>query len=97
VESDSRPHLVIWLRECPSILGTIPPFGVMALPRIERVRNTLELQALLAGEFDVDVVACEHFGAPAHLWVGCAVPEATMVEGLKRLEKGICAWHERRR
>jgi len=97
VEAESRPHLLAWLRDSPSVLSTIPPFGIMAFPRIERVQDTLGLQALLADEFDVDVVAGEHFGAPGHLRVGCAVPEATMIEGLKRLENGIRAWHERGR
>ncbi|MBJ76360.1 MAG: hypothetical protein CMJ98_05005 [Planctomycetes bacterium] len=97
VESESRPHFLAWLRDSPSVLSTIPPFGITAFPRIERVQDTLGLQTLLAEEFDVDVVAGEHFGAPGHLRVGCAVPEATMVEGLKRLENGIRAWHERER
>jgi len=97
VEAESRPHLLNWLRNSPSVLSTIPPFGILAFPRIERVQDTLGLQDLLAQEFDVDVVAGEHFGAPGYLRIGCAVPEATMVEGLLRLENGIRAWHERGR
>ncbi len=97
VEQESRPHLVQWLRESPSILGTVPPLGVLAFPRVERIGDTLGLQALLRDEFDVDVAAGEQFGCPGHLRVGCAVPEATMIEGLKRLENGIRAWHERQR
>ena len=61
------------------------------------VLDSARFRYFLAEEFDVDVAAGEHFGAPGHLRVGCAVPEATMVEGLKRLENGIRAWHERRR
>lgn len=94
-EAETRPHLVRWLRESTAVEALIPPFGMMAFPRIRGVSDTRGLQRFLARDHGVDVVAGEDFDAPGFLRVGAAVPEATLVEGLVRLENGIRSWLER--
>lgn len=95
VEAESRPHLVRWLRESTLVEATVPPFGILSFPRVRGVSDTRALQRYLADEWEVDVVAGEDFAAPGHLRVCCGVPEATLVEGLIRLENGLRVWHER--
>ncbi|MEE8467196.1 MAG: pyridoxal phosphate-dependent aminotransferase [Planctomycetota bacterium] len=95
IEATSRPHLVRWLRESQAVEAHVPPFGILSFPRVRGVRDTRALQQMLAQEFEVDVVAGEHFGAPGYLRVSCGVPEATLVEGLVRLEDGLRTYLER--
>lgn len=95
IEATSRPHLLRWLRESGAVEAHVPPFGILSFPRVRGVSDTSALQQMLAQEFEVDVVAGEHFGAPGYLRVSCGVPEATLVEGLVRLEDGIRTYLER--
>ncbi|TDJ76059.1 MAG: aminotransferase class I/II-fold pyridoxal phosphate-dependent enzyme [Planctomycetota bacterium] len=95
IEALSRPHLVRWLSETAGVEATVPPFGLVAFPRITGVRDTRALARHLAAEFAVGVVPGELFDGPGHLRVGCGVPEATLVEGLVRLGDGIRAFMER--
>jgi aspartate/methionine/tyrosine aminotransferase len=95
VEATSRPHLLRWLRESQTVEAHVPPFGILSFPRVRGVADTRALQIMLAREFEVDVVAGEHFGAPGYLRVACGVPEATLVEGLVRVENGIRTYIER--
>jgi aspartate/methionine/tyrosine aminotransferase len=95
VEIESRPHLVRWLRETDGVEATEPPFGILSFPRVRGVADTAAFQGWLAAEHGVDVVAGEHFQAPAHLRVCCGVPEATLVEGLRRLGDALRIWQER--
>ncbi len=92
IEAESRPHWLRWLVETEGVRSTVPPFGIMAFPRIEGVPDTRALQVHLAAQHGVDVVPGEFFGLPGHLRVGCGVPEATLVEGLERLARGIQSW-----
>jgi len=95
VECHSRPHLDRWLSETEGIEAHVPPFGIIAFPRVVGVQDTLALAEHLASEFGVDVVPGEYFGLPGHIRVGCGMPEATLVEGLVRLSDGIRSWRER--
>ncbi|MCP3917949.1 MAG: pyridoxal phosphate-dependent aminotransferase [bacterium] len=95
IEVESRPHLWRWLEECIEIEAHRPPFGILSFPRVRGVNDTVALQKLLAAEFGVDVVAGEFFGAPGYVRVACGVPEATLVEGLRRLSDGIRVYKER--
>jgi len=92
VEAQSRPHLLRWLEESRFVEATVPPFGILAFPRVSGVEDTRELARYLAAEHEVGVVAGEHFDAPGHLRIGCGVPEETVVEGLRRLEEGLGAF-----
>jgi len=96
IEAKSRPHWERWLRETPGIDAVVPEFGIIAFPRVEGIHNTAALVPFLQKEFQVDVVPGEYFGRPGHLRVGCGVPEATLVEGLARLGRGLDAWRARR-
>jgi aspartate/methionine/tyrosine aminotransferase len=95
VDAESRPHLDRWLRSSQAIEATVPPFGILSFPRVRGVEDTAGLARFLAEDFQVDVVPGEAFDAPGYIRVACGVPEATMVEGLVRLENGIRAWLER--
>ncbi len=92
---ESRPIWETWLRETPGVSSFVPEFGVIAFPHIADVQDTLGLSDYLAREHQVDVVPGEFFGLPGHLRVGCAVPAATLQEGLARLARGIQAWRAR--
>ncbi len=94
IEVESQPHLWRWLRESELVEATIPPFGILTFPRVRGVSDTRSLVRFLADEHEVAVVPGEDFGAPGFIRVACGVPEATMVEGLSRLEQGIAAWRE---
>ena len=95
VEAEARPHLARWLERSRSVEGLVPPFGILSFPRVRGVSDTRALQRFLAAEWGVDVVAGEDFAAPGYLRVCCGVPEATLVEALRRLEDGLVAWRER--
>ena len=88
-EAESRPHLVRWLQETPGVECLVPDFGLVAFPRLAGVDDTLALTRFLAAEEGVDAVPGEFFGAPGHLRLGFAVPEATLAEGLRRLSRGL--------
>jgi len=96
VEHESRPQLIDWLRTAPGIEACIPPFGIIAFPRVVGVDDTHALQRYLQAEHQVDVVAGEYFDRPGHLRVACGVPEATLREGLTRLTAGIEAFRAER-
>lgn len=91
-EQICRPHLQRWLRDCPDVEGQLGPLGLTAFPRILGVADTHALSKFLAREQEVDAVPGEFFGCPGHLRVGYGVPEATLVEGLRRLSLGISAY-----
>lgn len=91
-EAESRPHLVRWLADTPGVTGELGPFGLTAFPRIEGVDDTHALHRFLAEEEGVAVVPGEFFGMPGHVRVGYALPEATLVEALERLTRGIEAF-----
>jgi aspartate/methionine/tyrosine aminotransferase len=95
VEAESRPHWERWLTQSPLVDTVLPEFGIIAFPRIHGVADTRALVRYLQAECEVDVTPGEFFGAPGHLRIGCGVPEATLTEGLARLEAGIQAWRER--
>lgn len=95
VERESRPPFERWLRETPGVEATVPPFGIMAFPRVEGVDDTLALAEALTREHQVDVVPGEFFGRAGHLRVSCGVPGATLVEGLERLTAGLAAYRSR--
>jgi aspartate/methionine/tyrosine aminotransferase len=92
---ESRPMWERWLQGTPGVTSFVPEFGVIAYPRIADVIDTLSLADFLAREHQVDVVPGEFFGLPGHLRIGCAVPAATLEEGLARLARGIDAWRSR--
>lgn len=92
LEARGRPHLRRWLASAPGVRGTLAPFGITAFPRLEGIEDTRTLTAYLASAHDVDVVAGESFGAPGHIRVSCAVPEATLEAGLERLTEGLQAF-----
>ncbi|HED66106.1 MAG TPA: pyridoxal phosphate-dependent aminotransferase [Planctomycetes bacterium] len=92
LEHRSRPHLERWLRESEFAEGTLPPLGLCAFPRIRGVEDTRALTAHLAEAEGVGVVPGEYFAAPGHLRISYALPEATLVEALDRLERGIASY-----
>jgi len=92
VERETRPHFERWLRECPDVVTTLPPFGISAFPRIPGVSDTRALARELARRHDVDVVPGEFFGAAGHLRVSCGLPAPTLQAALERLELGLRAW-----
>ena len=92
LEVTSRPHLARWLQECPDVEGSLGPLGLTAFPRVLGVEDTHELSRYLAREVQVDVVPGEFFGCAGHIRVGYGVPEATLVEALGRLSRGIAAY-----
>ncbi len=91
-ERESRPLLERWLAEMPGVNGTLGPYGLCAFPAIAGVADTRALSRFLADEFGVTAVPGEFFGRAGHLRVSYAVPEATLVEGLDRLTRGIEAF-----
>lgn len=95
ISIESRPIWERWLRTTPGIASHVPEFGVIAFPRVAGVQDTVGLADYLARDHQVDVVPGEFFGLPGHLRVGCAVPAATLTEGLARLARGIEAWRAR--
>lgn len=95
IERESRPHWARWLKETERVESSVPEFGLIAFPRIRGVHDTLGFSEFLAKEHGVDVVPGEFFGMPGHIRVGCGIPEATLVEGLARLSRGIQSWRER--
>lgn len=97
VEHDCRPHFVRWLGETPGIECAVPEFGIVAFPRIAGVEDTVELARFLQREAGVDTVPGEFFGLSGHLRLSCALPEATLVEGLALLERGIAAYRAGKR
>lgn len=94
-ESVCRPHFVRWLTETPGIEGPPPAFGLSAFPRIEGIADTRALCRHLAEKWSVDAVPGEAFGQPGHLRIGFGLPEATLLEGLDRLAKGISDFRDR--
>jgi aspartate/methionine/tyrosine aminotransferase len=92
IARESRPHWKRWLETTAGVASTVPEFGIIAFPRIERASDTVALAEHLAKEHGVDVVPGEFFGLPGHVRVGCGVPEATLEEGLARLTRGIRAF-----
>ena len=92
IEAESRPHLWRWLGETEGVESLVPPFGILAFPRIEGVPDTRTFARWLAETHAVDVVPGEFFGMAGHLRLGCAVPEATLSEGLARLSQGLEEW-----
>jgi len=95
LEAESRPHLERFLAEDPNVEGRLGPFGLSAFPRVNEVADTAALARFLAAEEGVDVVPGEFFGSPGFVRVGFGVPEATLVEGLQRLGRGIAAFRAR--
>ena len=92
IETESRPHLWRWLNETEGVEALVPPFGILAFPRVEGVPDTRAFARWLAEKHAVDVVPGEFFGLAGHLRLGCAVPEATLSEGLARLTQGLEEW-----
>jgi aspartate/methionine/tyrosine aminotransferase len=95
IERESRPIWARWLKETPGVSSSVPEFGIIAFPRIERVEDTVALAEDLATQHGVDVVPGEFFGLPGHIRVGCGVPAATLEAGLACLTAGIEAWRAR--
>ena len=95
VEAEARPHWRRWLASSPLVDAVLPEFGIIAFPRVKDATDTRALVRYLQAEHGVDVTPGEFFNAPGHLRIGCGVPEATLVEGLARLEAGLEAWQGR--
>ena len=95
VEAECRPHWERWLRETPGVDAFVPEHGIIAFPRLVGVDDTRAFARWLAAEHGVDVVPGEFFGRAGHVRIGCGVPEATLVEGLARLGRGLAAWRRR--
>lgn len=93
-EREARPHLERFLAR-PDVDATVPEFGIIAFPRIRDVDDTRALADLAAAEFDVDVVAGEHFGLPGHLRVACGVPGEVAREGFERLGQAVDSFRAR--
>lgn len=87
-----RPSWAQWLRATDTVASTVPPYGIIAFPRVHGAHDTLALCEYLVHEHAVDVVPGEYFGAPGHVRVGCGVAPAQLAEGLARLTRGLAAW-----
>jgi aspartate/methionine/tyrosine aminotransferase len=96
VERESRPHFEHWLRTTPGIECVVPPFGIIAFPRVDGVEDTLALAEYLVREHQVDVVPGEFFGRKGHVRVGCGLPSAKLRAGLARLDQGLRAYRAAR-
>lgn len=88
-ETICRPRLERWLATTPGVRGTLGPHGLCAFPRIEGVDDTRTLVRHLMDTEGVSAVPGEFFGAPGYVRIGYGVPEATLVEGLARIARGI--------
>ena len=91
VEAKSRPPWAHWLATSREVDCVVPEHGIMAFPYVVGARESRELARRLQREHQVDVVPGEFFGAPGFVRVCFGVPEATLVEGLARLERGLAA------
>ena len=92
IQSTSRPILERWLASSERVEGIIGALTPFAFPRILGVDDTRALARHLAREVAVDAVPGEFFGAPGHLRLGYAVPEATLIDALDRLDRGIASF-----
>lgn len=91
---ECRPAWARWLRETETIASTVPPYGIIAFPRVHGAHDTLALCEYLVHEHEVDVVPGEYFGATGHVRVGCGVTPAQLETGLARLARGLAAWRD---
>lgn len=91
---ECRPAWARWLRETETIASTVPPYGIIAFPRVHGARDTLALCEYLVHEHAVDVVPGEYFGLAGHVRVGCGVTPADLETGLARLARGLAAWRD---
>lgn len=95
VERESKPHVARFLAETDGVDGPLPESGIIAFPRLAGIDDTRAFGRFLAGEFDVDVVPGEFFGAPGHVRIGFGQPEETVRDGLARLADALAAWRAR--
>ena len=94
-EAECKPHLARFLDESDAVEGVCPTLGLSAFPRLVGVDDTLDFARWLQEEHEVGVVPGEYFGLRGHARVGYGLPEATLVEGLARLERGVREWRAR--
>lgn len=92
IEAESRPILDRWIENNPRVRALIPPFGIFAFVILDGVRDTEAFARWLVQEYQVDVVAGEHFGYPGAVRVGAGLPPDTLRQGLRRLEEAHGAW-----
>ena len=86
------PHLESFLERAPGVEALSPALGLSAFARLQGVDDTLAFARWLLAEHGVGVVAGEYFGMRGHVRIGYGLPEATLVEALERLERGLEQW-----
>lgn len=78
------------------IEGGMPPFGCIAFPRLVGIDDTEAFAEWLSERSGVVVAPGEYFGAPGHIRIGFAQPDAALARGLEALDTGLRAYRAER-